>query len=759
MPITQVELTESLVDASLGMLGVLLHWTTAALLLLFFVQLPRYGAHRGRLWTWTAAWAALVVGHFGEAIAAFGLLIRDPAFGSVTQQLFDSLHVPARLTFLALITMAALTASGRNISGPWQRQVTMFTIVVGMLIALVDQGSIARVLLLLGTPLMFFGSAPLLLAAARGERERGLTVLASGLVLFASVATVFQLAQFSRFAFVSEAARHLLTTTYGYGMSLATMMLGGAVVVLVVQDSVLQATQAREDHLRDVAASEARLKRIIEAAGEAIITFAGPDHRIDLANAASARLFGLPAGALVGRKLDDLIDLGDKDWDEVLAPVLQSGFGQVKLTTSGLRGADQVFPVEFTLGALGVMDRSTGGGVAILRDLSQRQADELERKQFERRIAESEKMLAIGRVVSGVAHELNNPLAVVLGQSEELVTGNVDEPTRAGLVMINEQAHRARHIVRDLLAFVRLPEDRGEVVELVPLVRRVIEGQSRAAMNHGVTVEVAAEAGGPRVRIDRPGLEQVIINLLDNAMDAAGSGGHVRVGVMASDGEARIVVEDDGPGVPDELLGRIFEPFFTTKPTGQGTGLGLAVSAGMLEQYGGVVRLENRPAPGIGARFIVAMPAVAADPTAPASPKPGTPTGSASPAVAAGTVLLIDDEPAVRATIEKIFQRWGWQVYQTDSGHRAIAMLTDDDAIAPDLILCDLKMPEMSGKEFHAVLKERGPDLVDKVIFVTGDVVESDTARFLASFDSVVVEKPFTMAEIARAVERVVKQD
>jgi PAS domain S-box-containing protein len=747
--------TSMLTSAPIGLGGILVHWVTAALMLLFFVQLPRYGPHRAQLWTWTCAWVALLVGHLGEAIAAAGLIFRNPALGSpVLLQIINTIHLPARMCFVALITMAALNAAGRGISGPRQRQVTMFVIVVGTLLALADEATLSRTMLLLATPLLFFVSALLLIAAARGERERGLNNLALGMVLFAILTTTFQVVHW--LDFFTPRTTLLLSLGSGYGMTLAAILLGGSVVVLVVQDSVLQAAQAREDHLRDIATSEARLKRIIEAAGEAILTFAA-DRRIDLANAAAARLFRLPTGALVGRLLDDLIDLGDASWDDVLAPVRESQPGQVNLVGSGIRGTGQNFPVEFTLGALDLAEQS-GGGVAILRDLSTRRAAEREREQFERRVAESEKMLAIGRVVSGVAHELNNPLAVVLGQSEDLVSGDIDDDTRAGLQLINEQAHRARHIVKDLLAFVRLPEDRGEPVQLVTVVRRVVDGQQRNANGRSVKLIADLVSDGPSVRVDRPGLEQVLVNLIDNAMDAAGAGGWVRLSVGERDGKAVVTVEDNGPGVPDEIVPRIFEPFFTTKPTGQGTGLGLAVSVGMLEQYGGSLQLENRPAPGVGARFVVSLPRYGAEaPVAPGIVTP-TPTGvSSSPRVAAGSVLLIDDEQAVRATIARIFRRWGWQVTETNSGREALNLLTGDQRIDLDLILCDLKMPEMTGSEIHAALKSRSPELLTKLIFVTGDVVEPDTAKFLATANTVVVEKPFTMAEIARAVEQVIR--
>ena len=739
----------------LALAGRLTQWAVGVLLLVFFIQLPRFSAHRALLGTWAAAWAALIVGHAYEALGALALLnhIAPPRLLGV---MLGVLELPGRLAFLALITMAATGAARRPMSSRRQQQVTAGVVALGLLLTTIDTGTLGRSVHLVATPLLFFGSAQLVLAAARGERERGLSFLAMGMVLFATLSTLFQLADLGEVPWVTEHTMARLHVSSGYALAFATALLGAAVVVLVVQDSVLQATRAREDHLRDVGASEARLKRIIEAAGEAIVTF-GPDRRVDMANAAASRLFRFPAGSVVGKRLDDLVDLGETTWTHALAPVLREPPDQVTLTATGRRPADGSFPIEFTVGPLD-QEEHPGGGVAIMRDLTQRIAADLERERFERRFAESEKMLAIGRVVSGVAHELNNPLAVVLGQSEEMVTSNVSDEVRGGLQLINEQAHRARHIVKDLLAFVRHREDRRETVSLGDLVARTVVAQASESKRHGVTVVVDATRPGPTVNIDALGLEQVLINLIDNAMDSAGAGGEVRLHVDTSDGLGVVAVEDNGPGVPESLEDRIFEPFFTTKPTGQGTGLGLAVSVGLLEQHGGTLTLENRPAAGIGARFVVRLPLAKAVVPERRQSASVTPTGSGSgPEVVAGHALVIDDEPAVRSTIVRIFRRWGWQVREAGSGMEALAILDDRSLDPPGLLLCDLKMPGMTGADFYRALQVQHPHLVQRLIFVTGDVVEPDTAQFLGSAGREVVEKPFTMSEIARAVEKVVR--
>jgi signal transduction histidine kinase len=425
---------------------------------------------------------------------------------------------------------------------------------------------------------------------------------------------------------------------------------------------------------------------------------------------------------------------------------------------TGMRPNGTTFPAELTIGPLAGED-GPGGGVAIVRDLTLLQETTAERERFERQMAQSEKMLAIGRVVSGVAHELNNPLAVVLGESEHLTDLPVDVEARESIRLINEQAHRARHIVRDLLAFVRPGDDRAEPLDLGALVEHVVAVQAPRAVAHGATIDVHNTT--PKdflVRVDRVGMEQVITNLLENAIDAGGAGATVTVRVVDRGATCLVTVEDTGPGVDPAHLDRIFEPFFTTKGVGHGTGLGLPVSLGLVERHGGTLRLENRPGPPIGARFIVTLPrcedqlpAVVEAPPARTECAPPRHPGSGQPM----PVLVVDDEPAVRSTIARIFSRWGWPVVEVASGEAALQHLAERDAAEwPAVIMCDLRMPGMSGQGVHAALVADFPALVNRVVFVTGDVVEPMTAAFLRAAGRPVVEKPFTMAEMAGAVGR-----
>ncbi len=722
------------------------------------MQLPRLSNRKQLIWTWAGAFAAKTVSVSWFALDAIGSFLRIPAHANLLVALLRFSYWPGGFLYLTLVTIGVFDFAGRRVSSTALWRIVAGVGMLGAFVGTVEADNFGQQLEIIATPVLLFGSVQFIIAQARGRRRRGLLIMAAAMTLFATIETVF---------FFNYLAKELppklaaivfrMEITSGYLETAALILLGSAVVILLVQDSLLEAEDERTERIHVLASSEDRLRRVIAGAGEAIVTV-NHTGAIDLANPAFDAMFGVQSGRTIGREITELVDVtgtrllagsssGDTSGSRTVAPRV----------TIGRRSDGSTFPIEVTVGQLAV--DGTHGTVAIIRDLTDQRAAEREREAFERRMAEAEKMLAIGRVVSGVAHELNNPLAVVLGQSEQLYETARESEMRSGLRMINEQAQRARHIVKDLLAFARRRDDAREPVNMAASARRVAASQNGQATDHGVTLLTNLPERLPPVVADPLAIEQVLVNLIDNALDAAGPGGTVTVSGRGANGRAEVLVEDSGPGIADDMVARIFEPFFTTKPTGQGTGLGLSVSTGLAEQHGGTLRVENRPTQGIGARFILSIPidpeAMAAVPanrkTATLPRPPRRDDGSVAEA------MLIDDESAVRATLARIFQRGGWALRESATGEEGLAwLLTVPSEMAPAVILCDLKMPGLNGKELYTRLVETRPDLVPRVIFVTGDVVEQSTAAFLASAGREVVEKPFTVAEIATAVEKVV---
>lgn len=532
--------------------------------------------------------------------------------------------------------------------------------------------------------------------------------------------------------------------------SAGSALLAFGLVVILLEDARRDAEEARLERLRDVARSEARLKAIIETATDGIIA-ADYEGRVVLANAAAARLFGARRREMAGRPLAEF-------FPESVRPELERRFkdvyrstpgGQVIFEITGRDGRGEDVPLEVAASTL--VGAESHLDILVFRDLSERRRAEVERQQLHARLAQSLRMEALGRLVSGVAHELNNPLAAILTFSEQLIAERPETDTAGPLATIREQARRARAIVRDLLSFVRRREERREVVDLGALVDRTVRALEADLTRQAVTLSVSVEPGLPALACDVAGIEQVVTNLLDNAARAARNG-TVALRVYREREGVAFEVEDTGPGIPPQLLSRIFEPFFTTRGTGEGTGLGLSVSLGIVQQHGGDLKAENR-VPGPGARFHAWLPLGA---TA-SLPGHRVPAGDPVPAKGGGErVLIIDDEDAIRSSMRRYFERQGWEVEEARDGSIGLSkLLASRGDHSYDLIICDLKMPGLSGLEVHGWVRSSRPDLLGRLVFASGDTASPEAAAFLNASSCPVLEKPFELSELAAVVARV----
>jgi PAS domain S-box-containing protein len=404
--------------------------------------------------------------------------------------------------------------------------------------------------------------------------------------------------------------------------------------------------------------------------------------------------------------------------------------------------------------------RDVNGGIIGIAgsaaDVTRRLHAEAEAEALRARIAEAERIESLGKLVSGVAHELNNPLAAILNFTEDLLLDNRDADDRAALEIIQAQALRSRTIVRDLLTFVRRGNERPRAVAAPGVVIESMLTALRPGLPVGVRLRSAIGDGDTPVEMDRAGVEQVLTNLITNAAHAA-PGGHVWVTAGRAGDWYEVRVEDDGTGIRDEHMPRLFEPFFSTKPTGQGVGLGLSVSLGIVQQHGGTLTGENRAAgEGGGARFIMRLPVSRAPITA--APPQGTPAPrrrpSLTPVPGVPTLLVVDDEAPIRRALRRYFERRGWVVDEAEDGTDAFAMLGAPEAATRfDVVLCDLKMPGMSGPELYERLRTVAPSMLKRIIFVTGDVTGESAAGFLRDVPGPVLEKPFELAAVGAVAE------
>lgn len=383
--------------------------------------------------------------------------------------------------------------------------------------------------------------------------------------------------------------------------------------------------------------------------------------------------------------------------------------------------------------------------------------DRLRETQAE--LVQSEKLSAMGRMMAGLAHELNNPLAAVLGYGQ-LLQGRVREGGTVEADELSElvdpivaEADRARDLVRNLLTFARESGTAREAVRIDDVVREVARLRRAGLETVGIDLEVDPGPEGLWVRGDAQRTHQVLTNLLDNARDAlvdpagtaGANGGTIRVRVVPSDEAVDVIVEDDGPGLTD--VERAFEPFYTTKAVGQGTGLGLALVHGFMEEVGGRVRAENRPEGGarVTLRFRPAPP-----PEEAAEQMGGT-DGEAGLTAPAGTirVLVVEDEAPLRALQKRLLERAGASVRLAAGGHEAMAILEEEDF---DAVVSDVKMSRGSGLELYRWVASERPDLVDRFLFVTGDVGGLDVAELARHEPERFLTKPFHAETYLRRV-------
>jgi two-component system NtrC family sensor kinase len=397
------------------------------------------------------------------------------------------------------------------------------------------------------------------------------------------------------------------------------------------------------------------------------------------------------------------------------------------------------------------------GNIAAIAVLLRNLTDE---KEQQRRLLETERLASLGELAAGVAHEVNNPLSAISNFAELLLMQQFPADVRDDLSAIASEAHRAGSIVRNLLAFARQDSAEREVVDVSVLARGVAEltrYQLRAA---DIALELELPQGAALTMADPKQVQQVLHNLVTNARQAIQKGdpsGIVTLRVTTTNAWVQLTIDDTGPGIAPDVLDRIFTPFFTTKPPGEGTGLGLSIVYGIVRENGGEVTAQNWGSPRVtggnigegGARFIVRLPtarstAATADATDP-SADAGAPIGA--------RCLIVEDEPLLAQSVEKFLRRVG---YETRTVHRAEdALQAIENGEAFDVILTDLHMPGMGGEQFYERLRTSRPDLVNSIIFTSGDVASRDTHEFLQRSARPVLAKPYELPELKSIVDRV----
>ena len=493
-----------------------------------------------------------------------------------------------------------------------------------------------------------------------------------------------------------------------------------------------------------LARSEARYSRLVESASDAIFTV--DDHGVlTSVNRSLERAVGRVRDALLGVPFADLLDQRDRAVaTHVLAATMLGERKRVELRYPAPGGELRACSLLTTPI---VEDGRVTGVLGIVRDVTEEQ-------RLTEQLMQQEKLAAVGQLVSGVAHELNNPLAGVMAFSQLLLAAPTEsEPPdqRRAIEAIHQEAKRAAKIVSNLLTFARQHQPERQLTDLNRVVTDTVELRRYALRVQGVEVELRLDPLLPLTWADPFQLQQVALNLLTNAEQALAEWpGERRILIETSRAGATLVVrvQDTGPGIEGVNLGRVFNPFFTTKPVGEGTGLGLSISDGIVREHGGRIRVESRAAAAdagpSGATFVIELPH-----TPPPAAERETREPPAPRQPGAHRYLVVDDEPAIRTAIGTYLRSMGHDVHTAADGREAL------DCVAAnryDGVVLDLRMPEVPGDDVYRELVERDPELARRVVFLTGDI-QSDSARqFLADTGRPVVTKPFLLDDLAAAL-------
>ncbi len=585
-----------------------------------------------------------------------------------------------------------------------------------------------------------------------GKRYRGANILAAGFILWG-------------FHLLGFPFQEVLSPTFvaaGYiTSSILSLLIAMGMVVQVLE----QARERNETLLeefkkgiatrrlleQEVTVSEQKYQALFESASDAIFLVDLETLELLEANQSAERLTNRNGPELIGRSFLDLCP-------------------DVRVETKNLLENKKVFERVFSPSSELQMVRSNGAhliceGSANLVQYNKRPVLQInvreitERKEMESQLRRGEKLSALGQLIAGVAHELNNPLAVIMGYSQLMAKQRTMEPrAKADMLKILHESERAAKIVRNLLTFARPREPQMSVVDINRIVNGVLAVHDTHLQGGDIDLTKRLAPTLPKTKADPNQIEQVVTNLVTNAIQALmGHAGprKLEISTEVVDSAIRIAVTDSGPGIPQDIITKIFDPFFTTKAPGKGTGLGLSISYSIIEEHRGKVWVQSQA--GKGAKFFVELPIVTC-PDALEAPELVTAPDLAAkrdPHAPQRRLLIVDDEPGIVEVLKEMLDDDGYMVETANNGADALNRIS---AGRFDLIISDLCMPEVDGQQLYKTIRESQPHLASRIIFVTGDTVSGNSRAFLEGTGNRWFSKPFNMKEIEQVVDNFLRQ-
>jgi len=480
-------------------------------------------------------------------------------------------------------------------------------------------------------------------------------------------------------------------------------------------------------------------RELIDNLDQAVFTLS-PDGKVRAANRCLREILGVTSRGLIGRRLDEFVE--SPTWEEarsLLPQLAKAGFWAgavpVRLKKDGvLRRFDCRFRAFVKGGQIAAI-------IATARDVT-------EAKAMEQQLARSEKFAAMGQMLAGAAHELNNPLTAILGIADLLRERAANDATRRHVEIVLQQARRAATIVQDLLAFSRPQPQQRTPLQLEELVKQVVEPQRAPFHEKNIRVNFRSAPDLPHVEGDGKLLAQAFLNIILNAQQAISASrgeGSLDISLALRDGKVRVTFADNGPGIPADNIKKIFDPFFTTKRPGGGSGLGLTICLAVIKDHGG--RIEVESSAGGGAAFHVLLP-VAVEPSAETSldVSPVSEAPSRSVPSRPQTVLVVDDEESILQMVREGLSARGMKVETAKTCQAALSRLARGGF---DAVVCDFHLPDLSGEKLFERASGELQDLLPRFVFMTGDLSDSAALEGLRRKGVSILQKPFRLSALA----------
>ena len=500
---------------------------------------------------------------------------------------------------------------------------------------------------------------------------------------------------------------------------------------------LLSVALANAELFESMRQAEWRFRTLFRAAPDAVLTVLQTTGRVREANDAVREVFGVEPHQIVGRQFSDLLVPGDRSILEMALGKAHAGQParvEVRIVTPDFQSR------VVALAASRLPQADPPSVLLVGRDMTQE-------RELRVRLMESDRLAAVGELVAGVAHEVNNPLSSISAFAQLLLRdSDLSAQQRESIEVIRGETVRASQVVKDLLAFARRSEPQSAPLDLNGVIARTLRMRQYQFNEAAVRIETELAVDLPSVMGDARQLQQVCLNLLTNAVQAMSPSGGVLHVSTRQDGDLVLMdVRDTGPGIPADTRAHIFEPFFTTKEEGQGTGLGLSVSYGIMKTHGGTIVVVDTGAS--GTTFRVSLPAASVAAETREGDRERATIELRSP-LAGIKLLFVDDEPSLRAGMHAFGEVRGFTVLTAPDG---ISALETTRTTGVDAVVCDLRMPRMDGRAFHERLELERPGLAARTVFITGDVIASSSSRG-AFARQPVLNKPFSFEKLEEAL-------